>query len=387
MSEFIFTEAGSEDRRMVLIGGFLGAGKTTLIGHLSRWLERSGLQVGLVTNDQGKGLMDTDSARRVSSPGGVEEITGGCFCCRLDDLVGAVERMDRESRPDVIVAEPVGSCTDLVATVILPLEAVYQVPFTLSPYSVVLDARRALATLGGRRNARDFHRDVGYVYRKQIEEAEWLVVNKTDLLEGEDLQDLESRLAGAYPGKRVFLVSGKSGVGLEEWFAALIGARSAPKDVMEVDYERYARGEAMLGWVNSEARCRVIGAAEDGFDWGAWLMETGGKISEELARQGNEVGHFKMSVETGSRRWRLHQVMSGENPLLHEDALMTPTEEEGRLLVNLRAEGDAEMLESIVDSAFRNQDLVSVGFLNRAAFQPAKPVPTHRIAALAPPLA
>lgn len=148
-------------RRLVLVGGFLGAGKTTLIGHFSRWLEARDIKVGLVTNDQGKGLMDTDSARQANGGGDVEEITGGCFCCRLDDLVGAVGRLDASTRPDVIVAEPVGSCTDLMATVILPLEKVYQLPFVLSPLSVVLDARRALATLGGTRSARDFHRDVG----------------------------------------------------------------------------------------------------------------------------------------------------------------------------------------------------------------------------------
>jgi len=64
--------------------------------------------------------MDTDSAYLALGSGkrlterGVEEITGGCFCCRLDELVAAIGRLDAGARPDVIVAEPVGSCTDLV---------------------------------------------------------------------------------------------------------------------------------------------------------------------------------------------------------------------------------------------------------------------------------
>lgn len=375
---------------MVLVGGFLGAGKTTLIGRFSQWLDQEKLRVGLVTNDQGIGLMDTDSARRANSQGGVEEITGGCFCCRLDDLVGAVGRLDAASRPDVIVAEPVGSCTDLMATVILPLEKVYRMPFVLAPLSVVLDARRALATLGGRRDARDFHRDVGYVFRKQIEEAEWLVVNKTDLLEADDLADLQTRLAHAYPAKRVFVVSGKTGEGLNLWFQALMSSRSAPGDIMEVDYERYAYGEALLGWVNSEARCRAASGADGDFDWGAWLLETGSRIAAGLAENGHEVGHFKMSVEAVGKRWRLHQVMSGEIPNLYEEDGAGPTGESGdsrsssecRLLVNLRAEGQAEVLESIVDQVFISQNQVTVEFLDRAAFQPGKPQPTHRVAAL-----
>lgn len=55
----------------------------------------------------------------------------------------------------MIVAEPVGSCTDLMATVVLPLERIYDQPFALSPLSVVLDARRAPASLGGKKSARE----------------------------------------------------------------------------------------------------------------------------------------------------------------------------------------------------------------------------------------
>lgn len=326
--------------------------------------------------------MDTASARGANPGGGVEEITGGCFCCRLDDLVGAIGRLDSSARPDVMVAEAVGSCTDLMATVVLPLERIYHLPFVLSPLSVVLDARRALATLGGRRNPRDFHRDVGYVFRKQMEEAEWLVVNKIDLLDAGDVEDLAARLEQEFPDKRVFEVCGRTGEGLDEWFQALMNERSGPAEVMEVDYDRYAVGEAMLGWVNSEARCVPSGIGEE-FDWGGWLSRTGGGIAAALDLAGHEVGHFKMSVEMGHRRWRLHQVIGGEIPELHEDALEIESATHGRLLVNLRAEGQAERMEAVVDEAFRSQDQVVVKFLDRAAFQPGKPQPTHRVVSLA----
>jgi len=78
MDEKFLSAADPAARRFILIGGFLGAGKTTLIGQFSRYLKDRGLKVGLVTNDQGEGLMDTDSASN-SGAQGVEEITGGCF--------------------------------------------------------------------------------------------------------------------------------------------------------------------------------------------------------------------------------------------------------------------------------------------------------------------
>src|ERR1044071_3371470 len=102
--------------RFVMIGGFLGAGKTTAISRLARYYVGQGQRVGLVTNDQAADLVDTNSLRAQGFP--VEEVAGACFCCRFDDLVNRVEKLSADERPDVILAEPVGSCTDLVATVV-----------------------------------------------------------------------------------------------------------------------------------------------------------------------------------------------------------------------------------------------------------------------------
>lgn len=238
----------------------------------------------------------------------------------------------------------------------------------------MLDARRALSALGGRRHARDFHRDVGYVFRKQVEEAEWLVVNKIDLMSAEDLADLEQRLASEYPGKRIFKASARSGEGLDGWFEALLGESASPQALMEVDYERYAVGEAMLGWVNSEAICRVRGS---GMDWGKWLLDLGSRIGARLDDAGAETGHFKMSVEANGQRWRLHKVMSGEEAELIEET--GKHRDEVRFLVNLRAEGKAEALEAMVDEALKAQSDVDLEFKDRAAFQPGEPRPTHRV--------
>src|SRR5262245_3640725 len=107
----------------LMIGGFLGAGKTSAILKLARLLTGRGLRVGLITNDQSVGLVDTVVLRHDEFP--VEEITGGCFCCRFNSLVDASDRLSQDARPDVFIAEPVGSCTDLVAAVSFPLRKMY----------------------------------------------------------------------------------------------------------------------------------------------------------------------------------------------------------------------------------------------------------------------
>src|SRR5690349_2846487 len=110
--------------RYIMIGGFLGAGKTTAVGKLAAQLTKQGFRVGLITNDQGRNLVDTTMLRARGFA--TEEIPGGCFCCRFNSLVDAAERLTASSSPEVFIAEPVGSCTDLAATVTYPLRRMYQ---------------------------------------------------------------------------------------------------------------------------------------------------------------------------------------------------------------------------------------------------------------------
>src|SRR5213592_4001966 len=77
--------------RYVMIGGFLGAGKTTSIAKLAQQLTAEGLKVGLITNDQGSELVDTAMLR--SRGFATEEIPGGCFCCRFNSLVDAANKL------------------------------------------------------------------------------------------------------------------------------------------------------------------------------------------------------------------------------------------------------------------------------------------------------
>src|SRR5881392_1372436 len=128
--------------RYVMIGGFLGAGKTTAVAKLAERLTKQGLRVGLITNDQGSGLVDTAMLR--SRGFATEEIPGGCFCCRFNSLVDAARNLATATRPDVFIAEPVGSCTDLVATVTYPLRRLYGENFTVAPVSVLADPIRAM---------------------------------------------------------------------------------------------------------------------------------------------------------------------------------------------------------------------------------------------------
>ena len=130
--------------KYIMIGGFLGAGKTTAILRLAAHLKAQGLRVGLITNDQARGLVDTARAKADHWP--VEEIAGGCFCCRFDSLVEASRRLAEAARPDVFIAEPVGSCTDLSATILQPVKDKYP-EIDLAPLTVLADPQRVREVL------------------------------------------------------------------------------------------------------------------------------------------------------------------------------------------------------------------------------------------------
>src|SRR5688572_1991504 len=160
--------------RYIMIGGFLGAGKTTTMLRLAEMLTARGQRVGLITNDQASGLVDTSLAKNRGMA--VEEIAGGCFCCRFSSLIEAARHLTTTTRPDVFLAEPVGSCTDLVATVTLPLQQIYGEQFTVAPFAVLVDPMRALRVFG-MGEGRTFPEHVLYIYSKQLEEAEHIIIN------------------------------------------------------------------------------------------------------------------------------------------------------------------------------------------------------------------
>ena len=109
--------------KLFLIGGFLGSGKTTAIQQASAILSERGTKVGAITNDQGVHLVDSQYLRSLSVP--TREVTGGCFCCNYDDLDESIQSLVKEEEPDVIFAESVGSCTDMISTIINPLAKFY----------------------------------------------------------------------------------------------------------------------------------------------------------------------------------------------------------------------------------------------------------------------
>ena len=367
--------------RLIMTGGFLGAGKTTLLLRLGEWLSDRGLRVGLVTNDQAGGLVDTSLGRAHDLA--VEEIAGGCFCCRFNSLLEAAEALSQQQAADVLLAEPVGSCTDLVATVSLPLEQLHGERFELAPFSVVLDPLRAARILGIGTGAR-FSEHVEYIYRKQLEEAECIVINKIDLVDAALRAQLRQALNHEFPQAQVFDLSAREGSGLEPWFEAMITGQSAAAAIADLDYDRYADGEALLGWLNADIRLRAIGAEQGGeFEGNDLLLELLTTIRDQLAADGFEIAHLKATLSAEGDDYELaaaNLVRTDDAPALSH-RLAEPIDI-GRLLLNLRAEAAPDLLNQAIHRSLATlTDRCEITVNHLEHFRPGRPVPTHRLAA------
>jgi len=363
--------------KYIMVGGFLGSGKTTALAQFGALVRKRGLRVGLISNDQSTGLVDTAMLR--SKGFDVEEIAGGCFCCRFNSLLEAAGRLTQATRPDVFLAEPVGSCTDLVATVSYPLRRIYGDRFSVAPLSVLVDPNRCARVLGLSQGRR-FSAKVAYVYRKQLEEADLIVMNKCDMIDGAMRSLLQERLEREFPRATILACSARNGEGVETWFSHLVENETSDKTTVAIDYEKYAQGEALLGWLN----CTVRVSCRTDFDPNEFLKDLAESLRSRIATRGFEIAHLKMTLDAGDVEGSLAAIsLVGSDGVVDRRETLFDRVAGGELIINLRVEADPQVLydattDSLSDEGVLKHD-VSLNVEHLEHFRPAKPEPTHRV--------
>ena len=341
---------------VVLVGGFLGAGKTTLILAAARELHRRGLRSAMVWNDQGKDLVDTRYADLSGMRSG--EVTGGCFCCRLSQLIDAIGEL-RAHAPDVIFAEPVGSCTDLSATVLRPLLA-YSDTYQLSPLTVLVDPQRARRMLDP-----DADADMRFLFDKQLQEADLVCFTKSDLY-----PEIPETTA-----PHVRQLSAKSGQGVAAWLSEVLSGTIATGDqALEVDYADYARAEAALAWLNLRAAFEPGNLLSPAMLLGPLLNH----LDTALTAEQIPIAHLKAIVTSPTGFLKAAICGNGQEPMVDGDLGASPADKLD-LWLNLRAVGDPAQVRNIVERELRNLDS-GLTQCTLDCFSPAAPVPERRIA-------
>ncbi len=361
--------------RFIMIGGFLGAGKTTAIARLAKHYVDAGCQVGVVTNDQAYDLVDTHALRAQGFR--VGEVPGACFCCKFDDLLATVDRLASDSQPDVILTEPVGSCTDLMATVIEPLRHLHGNRFELAPLAVLLKPEHGRRILACEQRT-GFSPQAEYIFLKQLEEADLAVINKIDTLDHAAQEELAAQLRSRFgDDKEILLTSGKTGAGFERLIACLETGSRAERPTLEIDYDIYAAGEAELGWLNLSAHVQANQAA---FALDGLLVSLVSAIAQALQATEAETAHLKVLGNSGIDTGVANLVASDQEVELSRASGQTVPQAD--LVVNARVATDPEQLAEIalrsLGQVCREQGL-SFNLGSVQHFRPGRPVPTHRM--------
>ncbi|MFH1953066.1 MAG: GTP-binding protein [Pseudomonadota bacterium] len=175
---------------VLLVSGFLGAGKTTLINHLlSSKTKRPG-KIAVIVNEVGELGVDGEllSGRNVD----MIELAGGCICCTIrSGFSDAVQEIYAKVHPDFLVVEATG-----VAQPGEILDILFDLPQSefIHPRSLItvvdasfFDARKVLASF----------------YDNQIRFADIIILNKVDQVEAGTRQEIETVLRQLNPGARL----------------------------------------------------------------------------------------------------------------------------------------------------------------------------------------
>ena len=363
--------------KLIFSGGFLGSGKTTALAALAKRLIARGMRVGFITNDQSENLVDTIIVRQMLTDLGVpvEEVVKGCFCCKFDELIEHVEKILAHD-PDVLMGEPVGSCTDFVAAVANPIKIQYRGAFRFAPFSIMVDPDRVRSLILNETRT-DFPEDVAYLFGKQMEEADTIVLNKVDLITEKESKRLLAAIGDRYPGKKLMAVSATQGAGMDDWLEDLISGRPGANTVLsQIDYDRYANAEAVLGWLNAAVKLQ----AGQPFDPGRLMASLATRLRERFKAQKGEIGHLKFVITSAGKSMWANLTHLANDPVVGGEKLDQLSR--GTLIVNARVRLEPEDLETIVRDCL---DEVSRAMAVKSeiddlqCFSPAYPDPPHII--------
>ena len=327
--------------RLIVLGGFPGAGKTTAGIELAKFLKHHGIHPAVITNDHGSELVDTALFRAEGIF--AEEIAAGDLCTRAAETIRLIPRLRTEQKAKVIIAEAAGTCASLSGTLLGPARAALSGSFSVAPLSVLVDPVRSSRVLklepGGKLTAQ-----IAGFYRHQLEEAEILVINKADEIPAQKLPALRQSLSELNPRAKIFSVSAKMRVGLEEWFDCLMSKETAAAS----DRRPAVALETPLGWLN----CSVGISSVKYFDAGKLLIDLASCVQSMLQNEGSEIAHLKMTFNPavdGSGIAAVSIDRTDASPQLLRD--ISEPIQRGELLLNARALGDPEILHSVINSS------------------------------------
>jgi G3E family GTPase len=356
--------------KLYLVTGFLGSGKSTAIQKACVLSAEENIQVAVITNDQGEQLVDSKFFQGSSIP--CREVLQSCFCCNYNQLTGSIFSLLEMNEYEIIFAESVGSCTDLVATVAKPLNIDH--PEIQICISVFADALLLHSVIAG--DACFLDETVQYIFKKQLDEADILVINKSDLLDQAQLSMVKKIVDSDYSEKVILYQNSLDKKSIRNWLKVLHDFPiEHQRKSLQLDYDIYAQGEAKLAWMDQHFQLTTMDGTATSLAFGLAEM-----IYNNIKTAGYPIGHLKFLISNGTTSTKISYTTS-DHPVQNE-YVDFPESNSISVLMNARVQTTAERLQDLVMftvQEFQQCSLVQVSVEYSTAFLPGYPTPTFRL--------
>jgi G3E family GTPase len=235
---------------VTVLSGFLGAGKTTLLNHILH--NKEGLKVAVIVNDMSEVNVDANLVKSENVLSRTEEklveMSNGCICCTLrEDLMVEVERLAKEDRFDYLLIESTGISEPIpVAQTFSFVDENNGIDLSRFSYIdtmvTVVDAFNFFKDFGSPetlmdRNLTDIegdYRTIVNLLTDQIEFANVIILNKTDLISKEQLGVLKAAIHKLNPSAKI----------IEATYSKI-----EPKAILNTGLFNFEEAEQSAGWI------------------------------------------------------------------------------------------------------------------------------------------
>ena len=331
--------------RFMVVSGFLGAGKTTTMIALAEYMDRNIGKSAIIANDLGANLVDTSLTK--TSGCTVAEIGNDCICYQMDNTVDHIRRMRDKEGATFVMSDIPGCGVGALDHVYGALRDENDDEFTLSPFMVVVDPERLRMIMPERADI-NLPEELVYLLKLQLEEADLIVLNKIDLLDGPTVERYMGFLREACPDIPVMAISAKERTGISELAAYLTTHETALKNFSVRNNKEFAEAEAKLAWYNR----RLYFKSKNGgtFDCNAVVDDLIEGVRMGLIERKRNVPHLKTFATSEGGDFSKASLIGVDYDTEYAQKF-AQDHENMRMIINARAVCESRPLARLMDDA------------------------------------
>lgn len=322
-----------------LVGGFTGSGKTTAIANARRILAEENMITAVYSDKEEEYFLADCPKNNISDfsdsadSGGeaFAKVTGGCFCCNYTQLDTEIEKLKKKSNQSVLFADYGGTCTNLISTLLKPLRDYKGPEIELANFSTFIDAKLLLFYLRGQRVPLSV--ESKFSWDKHLEEAEILIINKTDLLQADDPKDLKRLANEAFSSKQILFQNSHDMDSVADWLKLI----STPYLTANID----TSDSGSSAWLDEEIQ--IITEDDSALKVAYGFMR---QLSNSLVQRGLPIEHLKFMLFDDNQALKLDhtQFLNDSNAIPAEYKKSNKAD----LLINARVQTSPDELRKFL---------------------------------------